>query len=107
MSEEMWFGVRAIFLFGQKKDGKNIFEERVVSISANTPEEALDKARLESDEYAASSGMERHPWLEAYTQDGDALIDRYEVWSELYESSENLQSFVESRYHKYRYHAEI
>ena len=99
-----WFGIRAIYHFGKKKDGTNIFEERVVSILANTPEEALTKAEHEADEYAASVKIERYPWLEAYEQDGDPLIDGYEVWSELYESSEDLCSFVESRYRKYEYH---
>ena len=99
-----WFGVRAIYLFGKKKDGTNIFEERIVAISASTIEEALAKAKREADEYAAALKMERHPWLEGYEQDGDALIDGYEVWSNLYESSEDLRSFVESRYGKYEYH---
>jgi len=36
----LWFGIRAIYLFGQKRDGKNIFEERIVLFSAGTAEEA-------------------------------------------------------------------
>ena len=34
----------------------------------------------------------------AYIQDGDALIDGYEVWSELYESRQSLADFYEARY---------
>ena len=40
----------------------------------------------------------------AYEQDGDALIDGYEVWSELFESAESLEEFHQSRYGKYEYH---
>jgi hypothetical protein len=33
-----WFGIRAIDLFGQKKDGTNIFEARVVFFSTGSAE---------------------------------------------------------------------
>lgn len=99
----LWFGIRAIYHFGQKKDGTNIFEERVVVFSASTAEEALAKAEREADAYANTLNMHRHPYLEAYRQDGDALIDGYEVWSQLFESATDLESFVKSRYDQYEY----
>jgi Domain of unknown function (DUF4288) len=101
-----WFGIRTIFLWGKRKnDGLNVFEERVVVFSADTVEDALAKAEREAEEYAAANRMEAQHGLQvAYYQDGDPLIDGYEVWSELYQSSENLESFVQSRYEKYNYH---
>jgi hypothetical protein len=103
-----WFGIRTIFLWGKRtNDGLNVFEERVVVFSADTGEEALVKAKREAEDYAASNSMEAlHGLLVAYHQDGDQLIDGYEVWSELYQSSEELDSFVQSRYEKYEYHPE-
>lgn len=99
-----WFGVRSVYVFGQKKDGTNIFEERVVVFSASTEEEVFAKAEAEAKEYAGAHDMEWHPWQIVFEQEGRPLIDGYEVWSELYESSEDLQSFVKSRYESYEFH---
>ena len=99
-----WFGIRSVFYFGQKKDGTNIFEERVVVFSASSEEEAFAKAGEEAKLYAAVNNREWHPWQIAFEQDGLPLIDGYEVWSELYESSEDFQTFVKSRYDNYEFH---
>jgi hypothetical protein len=99
-----WFGIRSIYLFGMKNDGTNIFEERIVVFTASSSDEALSKAEHEAKEYATSLQMSVHPYMVLYWQDGEALIDGYEVWSELYESSEDIESFVKSRYDKYDYH---
>ena len=101
--ENNWFAVRTIYLFGKKQDGTNIFEERVVVFLAGTADDAFAKAEREADLYAGPHKMEHHPLHVAYLQDGDALIDGYEVWSELYQSSEDLDSFVKSRYERYEY----
>lgn len=103
-SNTRWFGIRSVYLFGRKKDGTNIFEERVVVFSGRTEQEAFAKAEHEADHYASLHRMQRHPRLDAYFQDDDPLIDGYEVWSELYESAEELRTFVQSRYEKYEYH---
>jgi hypothetical protein len=99
-----WFAVRTIYLFGKKQDGTNIFEERVVVFFAHTESVAFAKAEREADVYAGRFKMQWHPLQVAYVQDGDTLIDGYEVWSELYQSSEDLDSFVKSRYQRYEYH---
>ena len=101
-----WFGIRTVYHFGVKNDGMNVFEERVVVFSGKTPEEAHAKAELESDAYAADLDFEAHPEQMGYEQDGDDLIDGYEVWSELFESDEDLTSFYKSRYSRYEYHPE-
>lgn len=98
-----WFGIRTIFLFGKKKDGTNIFEERIVVFSGNSEEEAFAKAEAEADRYAQNLKMERHPRQDAYSQDDEPLIDGYEVWSMLYESTEDIHSFVKSKYERYEY----
>ena len=49
---KQWYGIRSIFLFGRKKDGTNVFEERVVVVSATTVERAFAKAQKEAEEYA-------------------------------------------------------
>lgn len=97
-----WFAVRQLFHFGVADDGTNVFEERIVCF-AGTLEEAYRKAEAEADEYSAFHGLVRHPDLEAYEQDGEALIDGYEVWSELFESPLSLEAFFAERYGRWRY----
>lgn len=102
-----WFGVRSLYRFGVKPDGTSIFEERVVCFEAEDFDEANDKAHRESKIYAEDGGFEWYPVTVAYEQDGDALIDGYEVWSELYESAESLDSFWQNRYGRFEYHPVI
>jgi len=102
----MWFAIRSVYLFGQKTDGTNVFEERIVCFEAESADKAHEKARAESLQYAEVNNLEVHPTRDAYEQDGDALIDGYEVWSELHESRESLQEFFANRYGRYEYHPE-
>lgn len=102
-----WFGVRSLFHFGVKPDGTNIFEERIVCIDAPTLDAAHDKAHLEAQAYATDNGITWHPETVAYEQDGDPLIDGYEVWSELFESRESLESFWHHRYRRFEYHPDL
>ena len=51
-SGQLWFGVRAIYHFGTKGDGTNVFEERVVVFCGANSDEAHAKAEAESEEYA-------------------------------------------------------
>lgn len=101
-----WFGVRSVYLFGRKSDGTNVFEERIVCFKAGSADEALERGRVESERYAADNGMEAFPVRESYEQDGDSLIDGYEVWSVLLESRDSLADFFADRYAKYDYRPE-
>ena len=102
-NKNIWLGIRTIYLFGQKKDGTNLFEERVVVFSGADKKEAFKKAEIESDEYASSLGLECYPEMISYEQDGDPLIDGYEVWSEVYEAKMSLEEFYTSRYDAFKY----
>jgi hypothetical protein len=99
-----WYGIRHVFKFGVKSNGMNIFEERVVVFKGDTQDEAHAKARKEAQEYAQASNLTLHPHSMGYEQDGDDLLDGYEVWSELYETRENLEEFYANRYEHYRHH---
>ena len=100
-----WYAVRSIFQFGVKEDGRNIFEERIVVFRAGDADEAFAKAEAEAEEYARqdSGDMEICPDMELYVQDGDPLIDGYEVWSQLFQTSESFDEFFQNRYARYRY----
>lgn len=70
---------------------------------------AFEKAERESEKYVASAEFKDFEVFDeqnAYEQDGDPLIDGYEVWSKLYESRESLNEFYANRYDKYEYHTE-
>ena len=101
-----WFAIRSVYLCRAKSDGMNIFEERVVCFEAGSDDEAHEKAALESARYALANEFEAHPEREGYLQDGDPLIDGYEVWSVMLESRESLDEFYARRYSRYEYRPE-
>lgn len=102
-----WFGVRSLYLCSVKPDGTNIFEERVCCFEGDSFDAALDKSQLAAQTYAQDNDFTWYPESVAYEQEGDTLIEGYEVWSELYESPESLESFWHSRYKRYEYHPDV
>ncbi len=101
-----WYAVRSVYHFGTKSDGSNVFEERVVSFEASGWPEAHAKAEVESEAYAKENNFIAHPEHSGYEQDGEKLIDCYELWSELFEARQSLEAFYAERYAKYEYHPE-
>jgi hypothetical protein len=99
-----WYAIRTVYAFKVKDDGTHVFEERVVVFEAQSWDQAIDKARIEADIYAAENAFEMHPEQAGYEQDGGTLIDGYEVWSELFESRLALDEFYARRYADYEYH---
>ena len=107
MNEEpdiMWFGIRSVFFWGTRSDGMNIFEERICVFSGESFDDAFAKSEKEADSYAEFNGFICHSMQEAFYQDGAALIDSYEVWSQLFEFNGELEAFYQSRYAAYDYH---
>jgi hypothetical protein len=98
-----WFAVRSVFKFGEKSDGKTIYEERIVGFNGANIHDALAKAEAESEQYANESGFQLVGDLMAYQQDGEPLIDGYELFSQLFESKESPEGFYQSRYARYTY----
>ncbi len=101
-----WIAIRSIYHFGVNKNGVNIFEERVVVFEAKDFKDAHAKATIESEVYARENEFILHPEQIGYKQDGEQLIDGYEVWSELFEADLTLDLFYFERYEKYAYHEE-
>lgn len=101
-----WYAIRTVYHFGVKSDGTNVFEERVVSFNARDWNEAYEKARAESLDYAKDRDLPFHPERIGYEQDGAPLVDGYELWSELFESRLTLEAFYAERYARYEYHPE-
>ena len=101
-----WYAIRTVYLFGVKSDDTNVFEERIVVFEASSWSEALSKAHVESDEYVKHNGFVAHPEKIGYEQDGDKLIDGYEIWSELFEHRSSLEEFYAMRYGQYEYRPE-
>jgi len=101
-----WFGIRSLYQFGSKPDGTNIFEERVVCFEATDQQAAHAKGEQEGKQYAADNSLTRYPEQVGYEQDGETLIDGYEVWSELFEFRGSLEQFYQQRYTQYNYEPE-
>lgn len=102
-----WYAIRTVYHFGMKDDGKNVFEERVVCFQAESWKEAHDRAREESHVYAEANDFTPHPEQVGYEQDNEALIDGYELWSELYEDNASLEEFYAKRYTQFEHHPEL
>jgi len=100
-----WIAIRSVYHFGVNAQGINVFEERVVVFEANDFNDAHAKAKSEAESYANENGFTMHPEQVGYKQDGEKLIDGYEVWSELFEADLTLNEFYQDRYSKYLYHA--
>jgi len=101
-----WYAVRSVYHFGTKKNGKNIFEERIVCFEASDFEEANSKGVDESKIYAEENGFDVYSEQLTYKQDGESLIDGYELWSVLYESDKPLEKFYVDLYKTYEYDPE-
>jgi hypothetical protein len=104
-----WYAIRTVYCWGQKSDGKNVFDERVVAFSGTLYEEVLNKAKEEATAYSSERRdirYEIHPDQSGYELDEANWVDGLEVWSEMFESDESLQEFYENRYRKYDYHPE-
>jgi len=97
------YAIRTVYLFGVKLDGKNVFEERVVAFDAESWAQAHEKGEAESEKYAQQNNFVAHPEQSGYLQDGHALPDGYEVWSELFEDNSSLPEFYAKRYGDFEY----
>jgi len=100
-----WFAVRSVFKFGEKKDGTNIFEERVVLFRAENEKEAFARAEDEAREYLdEDDDEEMHPHLELYKIDDDVDdLDGQEVWSFLTQSDLEIEDHFDERFDKAEY----
>ncbi|OMH38249.1 DUF4288 domain-containing protein [Motiliproteus sp. MSK22-1] len=98
-----WFSVRNVYHFGTTETGDNIFEERVVCFKAKDFSDAHEKGKKESATYALENGFIAYDEQLVYKQDGEELIDCYEVWSELFQSPLDLDSFYREHYLKHLY----
>lgn len=102
-----WYAIRSVYLFESRPDGTNVFEERIVSFHAENADAAHEKAIEERRQYAEMNGFTAHPHQVGYEQDGDALLDGCELWSQLFESRDSLEAFYEKRYLAFAYHPEL
>lgn len=98
-----WFGIRTIYHSGRKVDGTNLFEERICVFSGKDWDEAFEKAAREADAYASDLKLSWHTLQEAYQQDGESLIDGYEVFSQMFEFKGDLDQFFQERYGRFEY----
>jgi hypothetical protein len=98
-----WYAIRTVYLFGQKPDGTNVFEERIVAFDAASWDEANAKGDAESTAYADANGFEAHPEQAGYELEAGTPVDGGEVWSELYEARLSLADFHRRRYAEYAF----
>jgi hypothetical protein len=98
-----WFAIRTVYHFGQKLDGTNIFEERVVAFEADNRDLAFEKGEAEAHEYAKVTKVVAYPDWHSYQLDPIPMADGQEVWSAMFEAALTLKDFYEARYCAYDY----
>ena len=101
-----WYAIRTLYHLGTKRNGKYVYEERIVSFCGENFDEAFKKATIESFEYCSCLGNDRQSPYSikvAYEVDEYTLYDGYELWSNLYESYLNIRQFYKEKYSKYKY----
>lgn len=105
VEESHWYAVRTVYLWGQKSNGVNVFEERIVAFKTTSDAEVFAKAAKEADEYAVQDdySYEIHPQQTLYRLDDGDLIDGHEIWSQLFEADMSLRDFYQNRYASYKY----
>ena len=104
-----WFAVRSVYLWAQRSDGNNVFEERVVVFEAPSRDEAWEKAMREAEAYRTERrevSYVKHPDSVMYDLDLGPYEDGAEVWSEMFQSPQSLEHFYAERYEKYEYSPE-
>lgn len=101
-----WYVIRTVYLWGHKNDGTNVFEERVVACSGKCHEEALARGKDESQQYSDELehiSYEFHLEQVSYVLDSDDYVQGQELWSELFQSNEDLDVLYANRYKNYEY----
>jgi len=96
-----WYAARVVYQSNDRRHKKYLYEERVVAISAETDEQAFDKAGAEADRYASRLGFCRVGEVVLYIRDDEPIEDYLELWSTLLDADEDGEAFYDNRYAQY------
>jgi hypothetical protein len=97
MATEKWFAVQSIFLIeagAVLAERGQAYEDRITLWPAATAEEAVEKARIDSERYASENGYDQIDHISTYKL-FDPTVDGAEVWSVTGESWLDPENYVE------------
>lgn len=98
MNDIQWFGARTIYRVKNSNtvtSPNNLYEERVVLISANSLDEALAKAEKEAETYATDTDMSYLGYVNVFELYHSKIEDGTEVYSLMRESELDGIAYIE------------
>lgn len=91
-----WFSARTLYLHkNRKEDDVNLYEERIVLIKATDFDDAISKAEVEGEKYAAhESEIEYLGFVHVYKLDDERVKDKTELYSLMRGSKLNSDDYI-------------
>jgi hypothetical protein len=88
MNRESWYSAQCIFLHGDRADGpKQMYEERIVLLRAESMDAAIDRAEKEAEQYCSDLSSCRYiGYINVFAIDDDAMGDGSEIFSNMQRS---------------------
>ena len=99
MEDKLWFGARTVYLVEESDpnntNSKNLYEERVVIITANSFDDAIAKAEKEAESYASGTDMTYLGSVNVYKLVEDVIEDGTEVYSLMRDSELESNDYLD------------
>ena len=102
MNDEPWYAARCIFLHAEAERGpKQMYEERIVLIRANSDGEAIERAEKEAQEYCRDlDGCEYLGYVNCFHLYNGTLANGAEIFSSMQRSSVEPIEYLDLHYPK-------
>jgi len=100
MSKETWYGARCIFLHSESNHGpKQMYEERIVLIRADSFDEAIARAEREAEEYCRDlDGCEYLGHVNVFHINDEKLSAGTETFSSMQKSDLKPKEYLDLHY---------
>lgn len=98
MTDILWFGARTIYRIEKSNtvaSPNKLYEERIVLISATSPDEALVKAEKEAEIYASDNQMTYLGYVNVFQLYHDKIENGTEVYSLMRESELDGNDYID------------
>ncbi len=95
-NNEPWYGVKYVFL--HKIQGENVYEERVILITASGDDEAIARGEVFAREYAEANNCRALDFASAFNVFGEEIGDGTEVYSLMRVSTLNPSDYLDHFY---------
>jgi hypothetical protein len=99
MKDIIWFGARTVYRVEESNTVTNaqnkLYEERVVLVSANSFDDAIEKAEKDAEKYAANNNMTYLGFVNVYELYANKIEEGTEVYSLMRESELDADAYID------------